>query len=245
MTHSAGIIAAGEGSRFKKSGIMIHKPMIPVAGFPLIGHTLRRLESLGVIRVVIIFNELEKECLKWVRENFPRIQTEFIVKSTESSFESFWMVGRKLGRGRHLISTVDSFCAIRDVKKMLQSDGASKKNVYLGITSFSDDEKPVLVEMNRRTHRIKTLGERPDDKIAPLVTAGFYNVPDSIFRSRPKENFSSLRMFLKWLVQNGTPVYGVLLSKVVDVDLPKDIRCAEAMLTPLEKDPTSVGGGIF
>jgi len=90
---SAGIIAAGEGSRFKKSGIHVHKPLIPVAGFPLIGHTLRNLEALGVGRVVVIFNETESDCAAWVGENFPSIQFEFIVKSTKSSFESFRRVG--------------------------------------------------------------------------------------------------------------------------------------------------------
>ena len=33
MIDSAGIIAAGEGSRLKLAGIEVHKPLVPIAGF--------------------------------------------------------------------------------------------------------------------------------------------------------------------------------------------------------------------
>lgn len=237
---SAGIIAAGEGSRFKKSGITIHKPMIPVASFPLIGHTLKNLEFVGIKRAVIILNESERSCVRWVKKNFLRLRLEFIVKSTKSSFESFWLVGQKLGAGRHLICTVDSICLPQELKKMVQvsepaalraSNGKSD-NLYLGVTSFVDDEKPLWVIMDNETNQILRLGDPPTTLKSgrQYATAGFYNVPDLIFRSLPKEKILSLRWYLGWLLQKGFPIYGVPLKKVVDVDTPKDIHIAEKFL---------------
>ena len=78
---SAGIIAAGEGSRFIQAGILTPKPLISVAGYPLIGRTLKYYQSLGIQRVVIIFNEQESDCVDWVRQHFPSFSTEIIVKS--------------------------------------------------------------------------------------------------------------------------------------------------------------------
>lgn len=225
---SAGIIAAGEGSRFKKSGISLHKPMIPVAGFPLIWYTLKNFETIGIRRVVIIFNESERDCVRWVRKNFPGIHLEIIVKSTNSSYESFMLVGKKLGKGRHLISTVDSLTLPREVRKMCEISMNSLGNVYLGVTRFVDDEKPLWIKMNKRSRRITAIGSNTGD----FATAGFYNVPDSVFSVTPSVNFSSLRNFLKWLEVEGFPIYAVPLSKVVDVDLPKDIKIAEKFLMP-------------
>jgi NDP-sugar pyrophosphorylase family protein len=221
---SAGIIAAGEGSRFKKSGVLIHKPLIPVAGFPLIGYTLKNFEFLGIQKVAVIFNESGRDCADWVKENFPRLRFEIIVKSTKSSFESFWLVGERLGAGRHLISTVDAFCDSQELKNLMVDE--KTPGIVLGVTSVVDDEKPLWVRMDEKTKLIRALGV-PSGRFA---TAGVYNVPSEIFLQKPEIEISSLRKFLKWLVEKGTPARGVILSRVVDVDMPKDIAAAEKLL---------------
>lgn len=223
---TAGIIAAGEGSRFKKAGIMVHKPLIPINGFPLIGHTLRNFEKVGIKKAVVIFNEDERECVRWVKSNFPRLLFQFIVKSTKSSYESFQLVGKKCGLGRHLITTVDSICAPEDLRKMVQVRGNSGNRLYLGVTSYVDDEKPLWVQMNRKTCRITALGTES----GRYATAGFYQVPHTIFNVKPKIEISSLREYLKWLLLEKVKMAGVVLSDVVDVDRPQDIRYAEKML---------------
>ncbi len=220
----AGIIAAGEGSRFRQSGVQTHKPMILLDGFPLIGHTLRNLQAAGVQKVAIIFNEQETECAEWVRKNFPELGLQILIKSTPSSFESFWHVGRLLGEGRHLLSTVDSFCLPEDTRKMLEK--SSPDGISLGLTAFVDDEKPLWVSFDEPTGKISEIGT-PNGKYA---TAGFYNVPGSIFAKRPDLEMSSLRTFLKWLVNQGVPAHGVVLSKVVDIDWPKDLEEAEKLI---------------
>lgn len=222
-TKTAGIIAAGDGSRFKKSGVFMHKPLIPVAGLPLIGHALKNMESLGVQKVVIIFNESETDCVRWVEQNFPRLEFQFIVKSTRSSYESFCLVGEKLGPGRHLISTVDAFCLVKDLKKMWMD--IDPESVILGVTSFVDDEKPLWVQIEKKTGRIRDLGG-PSGQYA---TAGLYYVPDGIFKKHPDAPMASLRWYLKWLLEEGIPFYGARLTKVVDVDMPKDVKEAEKL----------------
>lgn len=225
---SAGIIAAGQGSRFKAAGIRTHKPMIPVAGFPLIGHTLRNLELAGIRNVFIIFNERETDCADWVRYNFPSLTLEILLKSTPSSYESFWRVGRSLGEGRHLLTTVDAFCLPPETRKMV--DETPEEGIALGLTSFVEDEKPLWVDYDEGSKTIREVGA-PKGKYA---TAGFYNVPSSIFEKRPREPMESLRSFLRWLVKNGVPARGVPLSKVVDIDVPHDLSEAEKLFKEME-----------
>ncbi len=220
---SAGVIAAGEGSRFRKAGIRTPKPMITVNGYPLVGHTLQRFQKAGVRRVVIIFNSAERSCVKWVRRNFPDMKTEFIVKSTKSSFESFCRVVKKLGPGRHLVSTVDSICSLKDIQKMLSA--RANRKVCLGLTTFVDDEKPLFAGMDR-SGRIVSLG----GKSGRWVTAGLYSVPGTLSGALSKGKWDSLRLFLGHLVQSGYTVNGIKLSHIVDVDRPEDIKTAENFL---------------
>jgi len=54
---SGGIIAAGEGSRLRQAGWAVPKPMVPVAGVPLIESAIRNFVAAGITRLSIIVNE--------------------------------------------------------------------------------------------------------------------------------------------------------------------------------------------
>ena len=58
-----GIIAAGEGSRLRAGGFAMPKPLVPVAGVPLIETTIRNFEAAGVVSLVIIVNDDGRGCV--------------------------------------------------------------------------------------------------------------------------------------------------------------------------------------
>jgi NDP-sugar pyrophosphorylase family protein len=92
-----GIIAAGAGVRLRQAGWTMPKPLVPVAGMPLIEHVIRNFLAAGISSLVIIVNEQARECADWVRSRFPDLDLEIIVKTTDSSLESFLEVGGRLG----------------------------------------------------------------------------------------------------------------------------------------------------
>jgi NDP-sugar pyrophosphorylase family protein len=227
MISSAGIIAAGEGRRLKMDGLTFSKPLFPIAGTPLIGHTLQQLLEIGVERVTIIFNETQQECADWVRDHFPSLDLEILVKTTRSSFESFWRVGRALGPGRHLICTVDSICSPEDWRTMSALAAESESEVLLAVTSFVHDEKPLWVATRPESLKIVNLGA-PFGKFA---TAGIYGVTEAIFERECEEGISSLRAFLGQLLREGFPFRAVPFGDVIDVDTVEDIKLAERFLS--------------
>jgi NDP-sugar pyrophosphorylase family protein len=227
MISSAGIIAAGEGRRLKMGGLTFSKPLVPIAGTPLIGHTLQQLLEIGVERVAIIFNETQQECADWVRAHFPSLELKILVKTTRSSFESFWRVGRALGPGRHLICTVDSICSPEDWRTMSASAADSECEILLAVTSFVHDEKPLWVTTKPESLKIVNLGA-PYGKFA---TAGIYGVTEAIFEREWEDGISSLRAFLGQLLWEGFPFRAVPLGDVIDVDTVEDIKLAERFLS--------------
>jgi NDP-sugar pyrophosphorylase family protein len=58
------------------------------------------------------------------------------------------------------------------------------------------------------------------------VTAGLYWLPADR-GVEPKMRFDRLRDYLKWLVDEGRPVYGVVLPLVFDIDRAHDVEAAE------------------
>ena len=232
MIRSAGIIAAGEGRRLKMDGLTFSKPLVPIAGTPLIGHTLRQFLEIGVERVAIIFNETQQHCADWVRTHYASLDLTILVKTTRSSSESFWRVGRALGPGRHLICTVDSICSPQDWQTMFASPADSDREVLLAVTSFVHDQKPLWVATKPGSSEIVNLGASG----GKFATAGIYGVTAAIFEREWEDGISSLRAFLGQLLREGFPFRAVPLGDVIDVDTVEDINLAERFLSRIRGD---------
>ena len=114
VTAIPGVIAAGAGSRLRADGWTVCKPLVEVAGLPLIGAVLRNFTAAGVTAITVIVNESEQECVDWVRGRYPALDIDFIVKTTASSLESFREVTARGPAGPMLVSTVDAWCAPED-----------------------------------------------------------------------------------------------------------------------------------
>src|SRR5207244_8117400 len=109
-----GIIAAGDGSRLRAAGFAMPKPLVPVAGVPLIEWVIGNFLAAGITSLVAIVNEQARECRDLVHARFPDLDAEVIVKTTPSSLESLFEINRRRRGGRALASTVDAWCRTHD-----------------------------------------------------------------------------------------------------------------------------------
>ena len=234
-----GILAAGAGSRLRDAGWTVPKPMVPVAGAPLIEGVIRNFTAAGIRSLAIILNEQERDCADWVRARFPDLSLRFIVKTTGSSLESFGEITRLLGPVRALISTVDAWCPERDFVGFVEAARRFPLDaLVLGVTPVVADERPLWAVLDG-AGRVTRLGGSAGE----LVTAGMYLVPERIATLSPPPGLGSLREFLAWLVDRGDPVYGAVIPTVVDVDRPEDVALAEATACRAARDASSPPGG--
>ena len=223
-TLCGGIIAAGEGRRLRAAGAPVLKPLVTVAGVPLIEWVLRNFMAVGITAPVIIVNEEAHACVEWVRSRFPELDVEFVVKTTRSSLESFFEVSRRLTGPRSLISTVDTWCRPADFVSFVDAALKHPPEVsVLAATPLVEDEKPLWLDVDE-AGRVTSLG----GPSGPLVTAGMYMLSERV-RAAPPPPLGRLRDFLAWLVQQGEPLYAETIHTVVDVDRFSDVALAEAL----------------
>jgi NDP-sugar pyrophosphorylase family protein len=220
-----GIIAAGEGSRLRQAGWIVPKPMVPVAGIPLIESAIRNFIAAGITRLTIIVNEQERDCAAWVQARFPELDLRMIVKTTASSLQSFREVVGGAGAGRMLVSTVDAWCRPADFARFVASARRRPREAtVLAVTPLVDDEQPLGATLDPEG-RVTALGvESPT-----LVTAGVYLVSERARRLEPPPGLGRLREHLAWLLESGEPMYGEVIETVVDVDRAEDVALAEAL----------------
>jgi NDP-sugar pyrophosphorylase family protein len=222
---TGGIIAAGLGSRLRRDGFAVAKPLVPVAGVPLIGGVIENFLAAGIRSVRIIVNEEERECVDWVERRFPALDTQWIVKTTASSLESFVAVAGDPAGGRMLVSTVDAWCRAADFARF--AGAACRRPAeasVLAVTPLVADENPLWVDLGD-DGRVTALG----GDAGRLVTAGMYVVSTRVRQTPPPPGLGRLRDYLTWLWRSGEPLFGEVVETVVDVDRAEDVALAEAL----------------
>ena len=221
-----GIIAAGAGTRLRADGWRESKPLVPVAGKPLIGHALDRFRAAGIQRPAILINEEGDDCRQWLKERGELAGIDLIVRTTASSYDSFCLIAARLGGMPAVITTVDSVMAPDDfLQFLLRAMDFPPDAIVLGLTEHVDDERPLWAHLDGQSGRIRALGGTS----GRYVTAGLYVIPGQ-WSIAPAADFERLRDYLSWLVIMDWPVYGVVVSRVFDIDRQRDIAAAEQAL---------------
>ena len=218
-----GIIAAGHGTRLRADGYHASKPMAPVGGRPLIEHTLDRFRAAGIRRVTVTINEASDDCLQWLSDHGADFDLDVIVLTTPSSYASFKLVAARLAHSPALITTVDTILPVDDFRHFASSAaGFPGDAVVLGLTRYVDDDNPLWATLDVSNGRIVRLG---GDR-GSHVTAGLYWLPPHGI-AEPANGFGRLRDYLRWLVEQSNPIYGVVLPLVFDIDHARDVEAAE------------------
>jgi len=224
----AALIAAGHGERLRESGIEVPKPLVPIAGRPLIDHVLGGVAAAGLSEVACIFNEdfdaVEEHC----RKVDHGLHLEIVRRTTPSSMESLFTLAPYVRDSRFLLLTVDAIFG-PDVLPNFLAEAARSEGAdgVLAVNSFIDDEKPLRVVLDD-DGRITALG--PEAAASPVITAGFYVFEPGIFaeiEAARRARFTALRQFLGHLLGQGYRLAGATVPKTVDVDRPEDIATAE------------------
>jgi NDP-sugar pyrophosphorylase family protein len=243
MTHASthpirqgGIIAAGVGSRLRTDGYRMSKPMVRVAGRPLIEHALDRFRAAGIRRLTVILNDESDDCRGWLDGHRADLDLDLIVRTTPSSYVSFQLVVDRLDPAPAVITAIDSIMPTSDFHAyVMAATGFPGDAVVLGVTDYVDDENPLWATLDATDGRIRQLG---GDR-GSHVTAGLYVLPAQR-PAEPSAGFVRLRDYLAWLVAEGRPVYGVVLPRVFDIDRARDIIAAESAVLGCERQDSGV-----
>ena len=230
MTVTAGIIAAGEGSRLAQDGAGVIKPLVLVAGRPLSHWVVDGLSHAGAQAITVLTNSRGGAVAPSLVSAFPHLHFDFITADTASSFESFRLVGSHLTAQADdcLISTTDALIRPNEVATFMRACRASKTDAGLALTNFIDDEKPLWVDTDAKG-QVTAIGD--DCKLRRTATCGLYYLTRAAAQRLPAaKTHQRLRDYWISLITSGTPITGVVLSKTIDVDRPQDLAAAELFL---------------
>jgi NDP-sugar pyrophosphorylase family protein len=224
----AAIIAAGLGERLRGAGIKSPKPLVEVAGKPLIDYGLGAIAAAGLSHVCCIVNEQSQGIEDHCRQAWPGLRFSFVRRTTPSSMESLFALQPLLQEDRFVLLTVDAIfppAVLRDFLTAAQARPGA--DAVLAVNAFVEDEKPLWIASDAKG-RITALGAAAES--SGLVSAGFYVFSPVIFteiEAARASAFSALRQFLGHLLDSGYRLDAEIVPKTVDVDRAEDIASAE------------------
>ncbi|MGD0231241.1 MAG: NDP-sugar synthase [Syntrophorhabdales bacterium] len=229
----AGIIAAGKGERLAAGGFSVPKPLVPLLGEPMIGRLIRVAADTGVTSLCCIINEQSRPLEEYLLSRPWPLRLQVLKKTTDNSMESLFALAPFLQGEPFVLFTVDTVFRSLTLKRFLSATAAlPPAQAILALTRYSDDEKPLRVEIDR-DHRVRRIGHATEKGRFTAVTAGFYWFDPSVFDliDRARQGaLSALRQFLSLLLEAGCGLYGVSVAKTIDVDRPEDVSEAENFL---------------
>ena len=222
-----GIIAAGEGSRLALEGSGQPKPLVPIAGVPMIERLARIFMNCGADRIAVIVNDRNPDTASYVRRMSAHMPIDLVVKSTPTPMHSLMELAPYLGRERFCVTTVDTVFRDNELADMMQAFESTSYDGLMGVTSLIDDEKPLYVDTDSDMLIRGFLDEQGGCR---FVSAGIYALKaqalDVLARCL-ESGQTRMRYFQRRLLEEGMRLKAFDMGRVIDVDHVGDIEKAQ------------------
>jgi MurNAc alpha-1-phosphate uridylyltransferase len=223
------VLAAGLGLRMRPLTDRMPKPLVPVAGSPLLDHVLDKLADAGVSETVVNVHYLPDQIIAHVAK---RARPKVIISDERDVV---------LGTGGGVVKALpllgnDPFFHLN--ADTMWIDGVRPNLARLAET-FDPDRMDILLLMAPTANSIGysgngdyamasdgTLRKRKENQVVPFVYAGVAIMSPSLFKDAPKGEFSLTRMFDRANEQER--LFGLRLDGVwMHVGTPDAVHAAE------------------
>ena len=221
-----GIIAAGEGSRLALEGSGQPKPLVPIAGVPMIERLARIFMNCGADRIAVIVNDRNPDTVSYVRRMSAHMPIDLVVKSTPTPMHSLMELAPYLGRERFCVTTVDTVFRENELVDMMKAFESTSYDGLMGVTSLIDDEKPLYVDTDSEMLIRGFLDEQGGCR---FVSAGIYALKAQaldVLAQCLESGQTRMRYFQRRLLEEGMRLKAFDMGRVIDVDHVGDIEKA-------------------
>ena len=175
------IPAAGTGTRLFPHTHTKPKPMVYIAGKPIIGHILDRMIDLEPEEIILVVGYHKEQLMSYVSDNY---QDTFNITYVEQ--ENRLGLGHSVYITREHVKGSDVMIALGDMifktgyldfyKKHTENEKCAGS---IGVREVEEPRKYGIVELEQSSPCIKKLEEKPENPASNLGIAGVYFIKDT------------------------------------------------------------------
>ncbi len=180
------IPVAGVGARLRPHTYSQPKPLIPVAGKPILGFIIDRMVKAGITEFIFVIGYLGEKIEAFVRQNYPHLTTHFIIQNKREG------LGHAIYLTKDLITATDEIFIVlgdtifeADIESVLKMEHSA-----LGLKKVDDPRDFGVAEVDEN-FVIQRVIEKPAIPKSNLALVGLYKIKESA------ELFASLEQIIK------------------------------------------------
>lgn len=164
---------AGAGKRLRPFTYTQPKPLIPVAGKPILSYIIEQLEAAGISEFVFVLGYLGDKVREYVIENFPHLDSQFIAQEDRrGSGHAVWLTQEAIGQTREVVIAFGDTLIEGPISEIVNCE-----RTCLAIKPVDDPRKFGIVELNE-DGTIRRMAEKPLMPRGNQAMVGFYKIAD-------------------------------------------------------------------
>ncbi|HWB34149.1 MAG TPA: sugar phosphate nucleotidyltransferase [Candidatus Paceibacterota bacterium] len=217
------ILAAGEGTRMRPLTLTTPKPLITVAGMPILEHVVRALPD-EVDEIIVVVKYLQEQIRAYCGDNFCGKRVVYVEQGEKKGTAAALEYARPRLGERFMITFADDLLAKKDLEELLTHE-------YSWLVAHSDTPERFGVVSLNQDGTLRTIIEKPEHPETNLISTGVGVVTQKIFEYAPSNHGEETGIpGMITALAKTTPVHVVKASFWQPVGYPEHIAEAERAL---------------
>lgn len=166
------IPVAGAGTRLRPHTHTQPKPLIPVAGKPILGHIIDNLLEAGITDMVFIVGYLKEKIREYVNDQYQgKIQASFVVQEPRYGLaHAMWKAKEELQEETEILVVLGDTIFGKDTHDVLRMEGS-----VLAVHQVDDPREFGVALLDEHMH-VKKVVEKPQIPTSNLAMVGMYKL---------------------------------------------------------------------
>jgi glucose-1-phosphate thymidylyltransferase len=168
------IPVAGVGTQLRPHTHTQPKPLIPVAGKPILGHIIDNLIASGITRQVFIVGYLREKIQDYVQTTYgDQIEMEFVVQEPRKGLaHALWLAREEIKQEDEVMILLGDTIFGEDTHKVKETPGS-----VLAVHEV-DDPRGFGIALLDEQRYVRRLVEKPDIPTSNLALVGLYKIQE-------------------------------------------------------------------
>lgn len=165
------IPVAGVGTKLRPHTFTQPKPLIPVAGKPIISHIIDQFLQVGIKDFVIIIGYLGDKIRQYVTETYPELNVEFVYQAERLGLgHAIWSASDAIAQADEIVIALGDTILELDFSSFLDVKGSC-----VGVSVVKNPSDFGIVEVGHDGYLTKAV-EKPSVPTSNLAIVGIYKL---------------------------------------------------------------------
>jgi UDP-N-acetylglucosamine diphosphorylase/glucosamine-1-phosphate N-acetyltransferase len=227
------ILAAGEGTRLRPLTSTRPKPMLPVAGKPILEWDLQALSDSGFSKACIIVGYRKESIEKYFGKRFGKLKLEYITQKEQlGTAHAISIIEKNVGK-EFLVMNGDLIISADLIKNLVSKHKKNKADASICLIKVANPKDFGVVQLSG--NRVKGIEEKPEKPKSDLANAGIYifnrKVFDAIRRIKKSKRLEyEITDAIKIMMKDGSVCGFIGGGRWIDVGRPWDLLDANEIV---------------